>query len=87
MSALVFPPDEWELVRRRLPIVGAPSYARPVDPLPAGSGTDGPPLFQVIRRTLLRTSVSDEDDELAHLLADVVLAWQEQDRAEPGTAG
>lgn len=44
---------------------------------------DGPPLFQVIRRTLLR-SVDDEGDELAHLLADRVLAWQEQDRA--GTA-
>jgi hypothetical protein len=56
---------------------------RPVaSPFPVDPGTDGAPLFLVIRRTLLRNSVSDEDDELARLLADVVLAWQEQDRAE-----
>ena len=52
-----------------------------MDPFPAAEGTDGPPLFHVIRRTLLR-SVDDEGDELARLLADRVLAWQAQDAAK-----
>lgn len=72
MNALAFPPDEWELVRRLLPNVGAPAYARLVGPFPVDPADVPPEAVTFLQRQLVRYGPEVDDYEARVMIAGLI---------------
>ena len=83
---MVFPPDEWELVKAVHRVLSRMSDPRPmlasVEPFPVDPADVPADAVRAVRRTLLRNSQDGDDEELARLVVAVVIAAL----AKPGAA-